>query len=42
METKTTPTECKLCDLEAPQAPEGNVPEHVWSTLENKLTQMET
>jgi hypothetical protein len=42
METKTTPTECKLCDLEASQAPEGNVPEDVWSTLENKLTQMET
>jgi len=42
METKITPTECKLCDIEAPQAPEGNVPEDVWSTLENKLTQMET
>ena len=42
METKITPTECKLCDLKAPQAPEGNVPADVWSTLENKLTQMET
>ena len=42
METKITPTKCKLCDIEAPQAPEGNAPADVWSTLENKLTQMET
>ncbi len=34
--------ECELCDMEASQIPEGNVPEDVWSTLENKLTQMET
>jgi hypothetical protein len=31
-----------LCDIEASQIPEGNIPEGVWSTLENKLTQMET
>ncbi len=42
MKTKITPTECKLFDIEAPQAPEGNAPADVWSTLENKLTQMET
>ncbi len=42
METKITPTKCKLFDIEAPQAPEGNAPADVWSTLENKLTQMET
>ena len=42
METKITPTKCKLCDIEAPQAPEGNASADVWSTLENKLTQMET
>jgi hypothetical protein len=42
METKVTPTECKICDIEAPQVPEGKLPEDVWSTLENKLTQMET
>ena len=42
METKITPTVCKLCDIEAPQVPEGKLPEDVWSTLENKLTQMET